>query len=296
MAWILGGSALVSLWSAPAPALAADPSTAQQCNAAYEKAQVLRRARKLRAARDELLTCSQSKCPGAITADCGPWLKEVETSMPSVVIVARDASGNDVPAVRVSVDGVMVAPRLTGVPIDVDPGEHVFTFEPEQGQRVDQTLLVNVGEKNRLVQVPIRPAAKAAGGDRPADKPSDQPPPDEGRRPGSIVPGVVVGALGVASLGASVGLYVSAKGQINGLRSTCAPSCSSSQVDPIKTKGIASDVTFGVGLAGLGVGALLVILELTGKPAPAPAPASAARAVIVAPTPGGLITGFSGQF
>ena len=33
------------------------------------------------------------------------------------------------------------------------PGEHTFTFEPEHGARSEQTLLINVGEKNRPVQV-----------------------------------------------------------------------------------------------------------------------------------------------
>src|SRR5437764_301792 len=98
-AWIYGGSALLGIAltalsvRARAEVVTKGPVTAQQCNSSYEKAQVLRRARKLRAARDELLFCSQSGCPGAITTDCGPWLKEVEGGMPSVVIVARDASG-----------------------------------------------------------------------------------------------------------------------------------------------------------------------------------------------------------
>jgi hypothetical protein len=47
-----------------------------------------------------------------------------------------------------------------------------------------------------------------------------------------------------------------------------------------------------VGVAGLGVGALLVILDLVKKPAPP----AAAQTVIVAPIAGGWMAGLGGRF
>jgi hypothetical protein len=291
-AWISGGSAVLALSVAsaltltlPRVARAQGPVTAQACNAAYERAQVARAGRKLRAARDELLVCSQSKCPGAITADCGPWLREVESTLPSVVVVARDPSGNDVPAVKVSVDGAVLAARLGGVPLEVDPGEHRFVFEPERGQRVEQTLLINVGEKSRLVQVTIRPDGPAA------DKAPSPEPAAETR--GSLWPGLLAGTLGLGSLGASFGLYFVAKGQLNHLRTTCAPGCPAADVSSVRTLGIASDVTFGAGLAGLGASVLLFVLRPSSGGA---TPAKATATWLLAPAPGGAVGGVVGRF
>jgi hypothetical protein len=288
-AWIVLASTAIVLGAGPARA--ADP-TPKACNAAYEQAQVLRKANKLRAARQELLTCSQAKCPGAITADCGPWLREVEGALPSIVVVARDASGADVPAVKVSVDGAPLASRLKGEPIEVDPGEHTFVFEPEKGQRVEQTLIINVGEKNRLVQVAVRPeSAPAQKGAEPAPAPPPAEEKKDERKGGMLWPGFVAGGIGLASLGASIGLWAKAKSDLSALRSSCAPHCQAAQVDPIKTKGVISDVTFGVGVAGLGASVLLfVLLRPTEKEKPAGAQ------LVVAPTAGGVTAGVIGRF
>lgn len=281
--------ASAALALAAAPARGDEPApTPRACNAAYEQAQILRKANKLRAARKELFTCSHGKCPGAITADCGPWLREVEASLPSIVVVARDPSGADVPAVKVSVDGAVLATRLTGAPLEVDPGEHTFTFEPERGQRVEQTLLINMSERNRLVQVTIRPEAASGKPDAaplPADKPIEK------KGGGTLWPGIVAGGLGLASLGASIGLWAKAKGDLADLRTSCAPHCLASQIDPVKTKGLVSDVTFGVGVAGIGASVLLfVLLRPTSDDKPA------TGRLWISPTAGGASGGFSGRF
>jgi hypothetical protein len=294
-AWIFGVAATITL--AASPALADEPVTPQRCNAAYERAQVMRRDRKLTAARESLLVCSQPKCPAAITADCGPWLREVETTMPSVVFVTRDASGRDVPAVKVSVEGVVLATRLGGSAIEVDPGERTFVFEPEHGKRVELKLVINTGEKNRLVPVTIieGAAAPAPATSSTASTASTTEPivPASGER-GSLVPAIVVGGLGLASLGASLGVYLDAKSGTDKLRDTCAPDCPKADVDSLRTKGIISDVTFGVGLAGLGVAGLMIVLR-----APAKAPTPSATGLVqwtVAPTTGGAAAGLTGRF
>ncbi len=285
--WMAAGSAalVIMATATPRPAHAEGPVTPQRCSAAYDQAQVLRHDRKLRAAREQLLLCSQSKCPGVITADCGPWLREVEGALPSVVFAARDAAGNDVAALKVSMDGVPLASRLSGDPLDVDPGEHTFTLEPEHGATVTLKLLINVGEKNRLVPVAIRDAAA------PATEPPATPPVVDGKR-GSLVPGIVIGALGVVSLGVSIGLYVSANGGIDTLRTTCAPNCSPASVSSLRTQGVVSDVAFGVGIAALGGAGLAILLRPSGKAEGAAQGAS----VILAPTPGGGVAGVAVRF
>lgn len=295
-AWIFGVTATITLGAAPA--LADEPVTPQRCNAAYERAQVMRRDRKLVAARESLLVCSQAKCPGAITADCGPWLREVESTMPTVVFVTRDAAGHDVPAVRVSVEGVVLATRLGGSAIEVDPGERTFVFEPDHGKRVELKLVINTGEKNRLVPVTIVESAAdpvPLSTSSTASTASTTAPlgPAPGER-GSLVPAIVVGGLGLASLGASLGIYLDAKGGVDKLRDTCAPSCPTGDVDSARAKGIISDVTFGVGLAGLGVAGLMILLRSAAKPA-APSTTSLVQWT-VAPTTGGAAAGLTGRF
>ena len=291
-AWIFGVAATITLGATPARA--DDPVTPQRCNAAYERAQVMRRDRKLVAARDALLLCNQPKCPGAITADCGPWLREVESTLPSVVFVARDASGRDVPAVKVSVEGVVLATRLGGSAIEVDPGERTFVFEPDQGKRVELKLVINTGEKNRLVPVTIVESAAAPVPLSTSSTASTPEPivPASGAR-GSLVPAIVVGGLGVAALGASLGVYLDARSGTDKLRDTCAPNCPKADVDSLRTKGIISDVTFGVGLAGLGVAGLMILLR---APAKAAAPSTTGLQWTVAPTTGGAAAGLSGRF
>ncbi|WP_437627850.1 hypothetical protein [Sorangium sp. So ce1151] len=130
----------------------AQPSK-RACAAAYERAQGLRRDGKLIAAREALIACSQPTCPAAAVADCGPWLAEVEKSLPSVVIAARDAGGRERLDVRVFVDGRLLAAALDGKALPVDPGPHTFRYEPAGGPAVEERVLIREGEKNRAITV-----------------------------------------------------------------------------------------------------------------------------------------------
>ncbi|WP_437663463.1 hypothetical protein [Sorangium sp. So ce1182] len=130
----------------------AQPSK-RACAAAYERAQGLRRDGKLIAAREALIACSQPTCPAAAVADCGPWLAEVEKSLPSVVIAARDAGGRERLDVRVLVDGRLLAAALDGKALPVDPGPHTFRYEPAGGPAVEERVLIREGEKNRAITV-----------------------------------------------------------------------------------------------------------------------------------------------
>ncbi|WP_437321676.1 hypothetical protein [Sorangium sp. So ce385] len=139
------------------------------CAAAYERAQGLRRDGKLLAAREALIACSQPTCPAAAVADCGPWLAEVEKSLPTVVIAARDAHGRERLDVRVLVDGRPLAAALDGKALPVDPGPHTFRYEPASGPAVEERVLIREGEKNRPITVTL--GASSAGA------PASPPPP-----------------------------------------------------------------------------------------------------------------------
>jgi hypothetical protein len=135
------------------------------CADAYSKAQELRSKRKLISARDALRVCSQTTCPAFIVKDCTTWLDEVQSSLPSVVPVATDSQGNDLAGVRVSMDGQVLLESADGRSVEVDPGQHAFTFEltgpqAEGAPAAVKRVVVAEGEKNKRVSAIIqRPGA-----------------------------------------------------------------------------------------------------------------------------------------
>jgi hypothetical protein len=123
------------------PARSADP-TKQQCVEANDSAQDLRQAGKLRQARDKLALCANASCPGVVREDCTQRLAEVDSAMPHIVFAAKDAAGNDLVDVKVTIDGAPLADRLDGSALKVDPGPHVFVFTWEGHPSVTKRLVL----------------------------------------------------------------------------------------------------------------------------------------------------------
>lgn len=137
---------------APISSFAAEP-TKQECVAANESAQDLRRVAQLREARTRLALCVSASCPGPVREDCALQLREVDAAMPTLVLVAKDMAGNDLSAVMVTMDGLPFANSLDGSAVQVDPGEHQFVFESAGQPAMEKVLVVREGDKNRHVSV-----------------------------------------------------------------------------------------------------------------------------------------------
>jgi hypothetical protein len=146
---------LVGVLLAASSASAAEP-TKQECIAANESAQDLRRAGKLREARASLAVCTAASCPGPVREDCAQRLTEIEAVMPTVVFAAKDSAGHDLSTVRVTKDGEPLLDKLDGSAIVVDPGEHRFSFEAEGMRNTERTLIVREGDRARRVQVVLQ--------------------------------------------------------------------------------------------------------------------------------------------
>jgi len=129
----------------------ATDSTTAQCVAAADLAQQNRDEGKYRLARENMLACSRDTCPQAVRKDCAVWLSELDASAPTLVFTAKMGEG-DVANMRVMMDDVVLAEKIDGKPIAVDPGEHKFTFERE-GRTEQRMLVVQAGQKNRQVLV-----------------------------------------------------------------------------------------------------------------------------------------------
>ncbi len=135
-----------------APRVASAGDT-QACDAAYDQAQTLRDAKKLVAAREQLRVCARRACPGFMVKDCTAWLAEAESRIPSVVLVASDATGAAQPDVTASIDGAGTPRKLDGTSWDVDPGQHSFAFFQPDGTKVETSVLVVEGQKAQRVAV-----------------------------------------------------------------------------------------------------------------------------------------------
>jgi hypothetical protein len=225
--------------SSPPLARAEDTSA---CTKSYESAQILKKKREYISARSELLACIR-ECPPVVQRECGQWLESIDAVAPSIVIHA-EAAGEDRTEVRVELDGKVIAEKLDGKGIDVDPGQHEFKFTLAGFPQVRKNLLVHDGEQLRVVHVAFEQPEVSFG------LAARQPPPVEMRRP---VPAALYVVGGLAVLGgvgfASFGLVGSS--QRSRLERDCSPRCTDSAVEALHRNLLMADVSLGVGLVAL---------------------------------------------
>jgi hypothetical protein len=286
-ALLLGPASAAAEEPAPPPAPAEGGEVSKlECFARHEHAQAARRERHLLQARADLEICSRASCPDAIRADCVDWLDQVGRSLPSVVVTAR-ARGDDEAAVKVLIDGQLVAERLSGAAIDVDPGEHLFRFESARWPPIERSVLVSEGVKDRSIDVEFAPAPPAVVA-APAPGPRAPPPERHLQRIDYIV-----GGVGLASLGTSAYLGGWALLQRYRYTNSCAPFCSGSQKEDVRAKLVASDVAL-----GLAVACAIVVYAHAARSGQAAAATVSSRALwpVVQAGPGGGGLGLGGAF
>jgi hypothetical protein len=267
----------------------------QTCAVAYENAQQLRSKLKLRRARDQLLICGHSSCPGVVTKDCNLWLDEVELELTSVVFRVRDSRGQELADVRVSMDGEHLRDRLDATSVFVDPGMHVFRFESKGGAAVEVRQMLRKGDRDRAIELTLKPsqdeprwqdpefekadagfAAGRTSDARADDRNGETKPPVELQlvMPGarSSAPGVgtyVAAGIGALALSSAVYFGLKAKGDTSDLLRTCAPNCAPSDVDPVRSELLAANVSLGIGLVALGVAGALWLVQGSASARPA---------------------------
>jgi hypothetical protein len=228
-----GPSSLLAAALLLAPASASADVTKDQCVDANAKAQPLRRDGKLGAARVELQICADPHCPGMVRDDCAQRLDELERAQPTIVFEAKDSVGNDISAVRVSMDGRALTDKLDGSALAVDPGEHTFAFEVAGQPTVTRRLVLHEGEKGRrehLVFISAAPAPAAAPATPPSSSPaaritaSPQPPqsPIDNGSSGRKTLGLVLGSAGVAGIAVASAFGVLTIVSSNNSKSECS--------------------------------------------------------------------------
>jgi hypothetical protein len=274
------------------------------CADAYGKAQTLRDAHQLTAARQQLRVCARTSCTGFIAKDCTAWLVDLESRLPSVVLTAKDARGSGLVDVTVSMDGSTIATRLDGRSIDVDPGQHTFRFATPDGSTVEQSVVVLEGQKAQRVSATIgsSPAPETSPG--PAAPPSAPPaevlPPPDRIAPswsGRKTLAVVVAGVGVAGIGVGSFFGVSAMSSWSNAQNEC-PSAGCIQRaqaqadhDSAATSSTISTIAFIAGGALVAAGGVLFLTA----PSHGEETAVARPSLRVAPTAGPGVTGITMQ-
>jgi hypothetical protein len=157
-------------------------------------------------------------------------------------------------------DGTELSAAALGIALPVDPGDHVVVVESPGRRPWEQRITLRRGEK-KTVELQIGGALGAAEPDKPADAPD--PAGKAPRSNGQRIAGYVVGGVGSATLvmGFVMGGLTLAK------KATISDNCDGTKcnhegklaADSAKTTGLVSTIGFGVGLAGLAAGTVLLL-------------------------------------
>lgn len=187
----------------------------EKCTGNFEEAQLKEKRGKLIEAELLYAACADPKCPGMIRSDCSAKRDEMTRRIPTITVVVRDASGNDLTA-YVEIDGHPITDRAHAQPID--PGDHVVNYRADGKRPATQKITVVEGEKARVINITARegsePAASSVEPAKAATTPTQpsQPTPatQETSGGGSIVAPIIVGSVGVLALIAGVGVQLAA--------------------------------------------------------------------------------------
>jgi hypothetical protein len=244
---------------------AAGDSTTAECLAASEDSFTSRSMHRFRMERSQLLTCSAPSCPADVRREC--MRRADEINIPTIVFEAKDAAGNDLGAVRVTMDGEVLAERLEGMALDVDPGEHSFVFETAGSPAVRKTFIISVSQKDRRETITFGPPVSSLGAEMPSTEVSS------GLGTQKIL-ALVAEGLGAVGLGVGSAFGVVALSRKNDAESACPNLCMDAsgvnKWSDAKRAADISTVAFVVGGIALAGGAVLWFTARTAPPTGAP--------------------------
>jgi hypothetical protein len=294
----VGLSVLTLLDAARTATLAEDPTT-PECLAAYEQSITLRDQHALNAARAQLLICASTTCPEEVRSECSRRVEEVNAQVPTLVFEVRDHNGNDLSEVSVTMDGVLLAPRLDGTAFSIDPGEHAFVFNAEGTVTVTKRFVIRDSEKGRREKVVLEPEPAPALAATPAPLPAppvQAPPPAQPQASNDDlrIAGVIAGATAVAALGVALYEDISAHSQYAASKRAAQSGDASERA---KTHGLYTDakqaqtiaiVIASVGAVALGASAYCLLAGGSDVERDHTSEGRAVLAPWVAPTSGGV--------
>jgi hypothetical protein len=212
-------------------------------------------------------------------------LTALEARVPMVTLTPAA----DFPAdAKVLLDGAAVAQAVTA-PVPLDPGEHTIAVEAPGHKTARFALTVAERDRKELVISAGPLEARRDTGPEGTQKLPPPPPPLPGGSQTRRTAGFIAGAIGLAGLaafGVTGGILLERDGRIQAAcpDRTCTPA-GRELIDGSAPLMVANAVSLGVGIAGAGLGAVLV---LTGRSNGGTAPAAAALVPVALPGGGGV--------
>lgn len=215
------------------------------CANNYEAAQRLRQRGELRAARSAASVCARDVCPAVLRKDCSAWSRELAQSIPTVRVRARGPGGCAVQEPTFRIDQATVG----DAPVELDPGAHVASATAKSGERVEKTVTISIGDKDRPIDLAFESREACGISEAPPPPPPRTEPPSRGIPTLSLaLGGTGVVALGLATWQGIRGLTI--KSQLEDRH--CEPNCLHSDVVHAKTAFLAADVLGAVGIVAVG--------------------------------------------
>jgi len=154
--------AAISLGATPALGESQSAASVEQdkiCMAAFKTGQEREQAGRLVEASQSYQTCSNTACEPSLWQECVTRNAQLHAETPSVIPVVTGETGEprtDVQDVQVKMDGELLASRLDGRALPVNPGTHEFSFATDQGVIATQKITITRGQRNRAVTVSMR--------------------------------------------------------------------------------------------------------------------------------------------
>jgi hypothetical protein len=144
------------------------------CYKAFEHGQRLRKNRQYLEASDEFALCSRRECPSTVQKPCETWTTDLESVTPTITLSAIDENGKDLIDVEVSIDGRVMARKLDGQALRLNPGAHSVRFVSKGRADMLEKILVKEGDRARPIVASWKSSKVIASDKDPANPPAKE--------------------------------------------------------------------------------------------------------------------------
>jgi tetratricopeptide (TPR) repeat protein len=217
----------------------------------------------------------------------------LEARIPKLVI----RRGKGARAARLELDGVELGEAQVGKEVAVDPGPHTIVAKLKKGE-FEETVTLAEGETKEVEMTPppeLVRKKRAIEDEDPEEEPEPAPRPVQAESEGSgALPWVLggVGLVGFAAAGYFAGQRSAAEDDLNKVcRNGVCPKSAQSKQDDGERYAMFTNVALGVGVAGVGIAAILLLSG--GSSAEKPAASKLSLSIATGPTKG---VGVAGSF
>jgi hypothetical protein len=197
-------------------------------------------------------------------------LTDLEKRLSRLSVAVPDATREQ--GLQVSVDGTPLDEAAYGVPLPVDPGPHRLRAEAPGKAPFEKSIEVPATSAKLEVEVPplmaTTTAPSAAAGSSPALIQNGTGSPAETSSSTTRTLGFVAGGLGIVAIGAGSYFGLKAFDRWRARNDGCSGGCTSEAKtagDDAKQASTLSTVGFGVGIAALGAGLVLILTSPSSK-------------------------------